>query len=98
MEKVKKTRSPKTRQNPAEDETSVSAPRTETKPETTRVRSARTPARKNVVPINLEEEIRRRAYELWEQRGRESGHEHEHWLIAESEVLSRYHGHRKQPA
>ncbi len=46
--------------------------------------------RKNLVPINLDEEIRRRAYELWEQRGYESGHEDEHWRLAETEILSRY--------
>ena len=54
--------------------------------------------RPNLVPINLEEEIRRRAYELWEQRGHESGHENEHWLMAETEVISRYHSQRQQSA
>ena len=47
--------------------------------------------RKNVVPINLEDEIRRRAYELYEQRGSSAGHEAEDWLRAESEVRQRYH-------
>jgi len=42
------------------------------------------------VPINLEEEIRRRAYELYEQRGATSGQDHEDWLVAEREVLARY--------
>ena len=32
-------------------------------------------ARNNIVPINLEDEIRRRAYELWEQHGHEPGRE-----------------------
>lgn len=54
--------------------------------------------RKNVIPINLDEEIRRRAYELWEQRGHESGHETEHWLLAETEILSRYTNPRQQSA
>ncbi len=35
---------------------------------------------------NLEEEIRRRAYELYEQRGRQDGHHMEDWLRAEEEV------------
>jgi hypothetical protein len=35
---------------------------------------------------NLEAEIRRRAYELYEARGREDGHEQEDWLRAEAEV------------
>ncbi len=36
--------------------------------------------------IELQEQIRRRAYELYEQRGRNDGHELEDWLQAESEV------------
>jgi len=47
-------------------------------------------ARKNVFPINLDEEIRRRAYELSEQRGFTPGHENEDWLIAEREILALY--------
>ena len=31
--------------------------------------------------------IRQRAYELYEQRGREDGHSEEDWLHAEAEVL-----------
>ncbi|MBV8477752.1 MAG: DUF2934 domain-containing protein [Acidobacteria bacterium] len=46
--------------------------------------------KKNVVPINLEDEIRRRAYELFEQRGGAPGNEQDDWLRAESEVLARY--------
>jgi hypothetical protein len=46
--------------------------------------------KKNVVPINLEDEIRRRAYELFEQRNGGAGTEQEDWLRAESEVLARY--------
>jgi hypothetical protein len=33
-----------------------------------------------------QEQIRRRAYELYEQRGREDGHELSDWVQAESEV------------
>jgi hypothetical protein len=46
--------------------------------------------KRNVVPINLEDEIRRRAYEIYEERGRTPGDEHEDWLRAEREVLARY--------
>lgn len=46
--------------------------------------------KKNVVPINLEDEIRRRAYEIFEERGGIAGNEHEDWLRAEREVLARY--------
>jgi len=47
--------------------------------------------RKNIVPINMDDEIRRRAYELYLQRGPASGDEAEDWLTAEREVLQRYH-------
>ncbi len=58
----------------------------------------------NVVPINLEEEIRRRAYELYLERrataGGESGNggsgnENQDWLIAEREIRSR-HGNQER--
>jgi hypothetical protein len=47
--------------------------------------------RPNLVPINLEDEIRRLAYLLSERRGFEPGHEAEDWLAAEREVRQRYH-------
>ena len=47
--------------------------------------------RANLVPINLEDEIRRLAYLLSERRGFEPGHETEDWLTAEREVRQRYH-------
>jgi hypothetical protein len=46
--------------------------------------------KKNIIPINLEDEIRRRAYELYEERNGAPGTEQEDWLRAESEVLARY--------
>jgi Protein of unknown function (DUF2934) len=42
------------------------------------------------LPINLEDEIRRRAYELYLQRGTAPGSEAEDWLTAEREVRQRY--------
>jgi len=47
-------------------------------------------SRKNLVPINLEDEIRRRAYELYEQRGASGGSESDDWFAAEREVRQRY--------
>lgn len=38
---------------------------------------------------NLEEQIRCRAYELYENRGREDGHDVEDWLQAEAEVAGK---------
>jgi Protein of unknown function (DUF2934) len=32
------------------------------------------------------EEIEKRAYEIYEERGRENGHAEEHWLAAEQEL------------
>ena len=34
----------------------------------------------------LQEQIGRRAYELYEQRGKDDGHEIDDWLLAESEL------------
>ena len=39
---------------------------------------------------DLQERIRIRAYELYEQRGREDGHDIGDWLQAESELTQRY--------
>jgi hypothetical protein len=46
---------------------------------------------KNVIPINLEDEIRRRAYELYQQRAPGAGSEADDWFTAEREVMQRYH-------
>jgi hypothetical protein len=59
-------------------------------PENRKFDVRKTDPRKNVVPINLEDEIRRRAYELYQQRGSGSGSETEDWLTAEREVRQRY--------
>ena len=45
---------------------------------------------RRVFPINLEDEIRRRAYELYKQRGTATGSAGEDWLAAEREVRQRY--------
>ena len=37
--------------------------------------------------LSLEEQVRRRAYELYVQRGNESGSELDDWLQAEEEIL-----------
>jgi hypothetical protein len=42
-------------------------------------------------PIDLEGQIRQRAYELYEERGRTPGQETEDWFRAEREVLARNH-------
>jgi hypothetical protein len=42
----------------------------------------------NPAPMELEDQIRRRAYELYEERGRTPGFEREDWARAEHEILS----------
>lgn len=59
---------------------------TEAKPPAT-VGNATLPVERT--PRNAEEEIRRRAYELYEQDGRQHGRDREHWLRAEAEILGR---------
>jgi hypothetical protein len=39
----------------------------------------------------LEDSIRRRAYEIYIERGRQDGHAEEHWLLAEVEILGITH-------
>jgi len=58
-------------------------------------RSVAIPNRKNIQPLefssdsgrpNTENDIRRRAYELYEKRGRSEGHALDDWLQAEREM------------
>jgi len=41
-----------------------------------------------VIDPKVEEELRRRAYALYEQRGREDGHDMDDWLRAEAELTA----------
>jgi len=45
----------------------------------------------NSTSSGLEEQINRRAFELYDQRGREDGHAEEDWLRAERELLEAAH-------
>jgi Protein of unknown function (DUF2934) len=81
--------------NRSEIDTQTTAkPPAETKPEAKaeshKLEVMKTDGRKNLVPINLEDEIRRRAYELYQQRGAKGGSEAEDWLAAEREIRQRY--------
>jgi Protein of unknown function (DUF2934) len=60
------------------------------KMEVVRSETRKNGAAPNLIPINLDDEIRRRAYELYQQRGTASGNEAEDWLTAEREVKQRY--------
>jgi hypothetical protein len=71
--------------------TEVKAAEVKPTPEPRKLEMVKTEARKNVVvPIKLEDEIRRRAYEIFVQRGSTAGSEAEDWLTAEREVRQRY--------
>jgi hypothetical protein len=47
-------------------------------------------SKKASAPVNLQDEIRRRAYELYEARGSKPGYEHEDWVHAEREIMARH--------
>jgi len=51
--------------------------------------SKKPPATVTSEPQELEYQIKLRAYELYEARGRENGHELEDWLRAEKEITQR---------
>ncbi len=51
--------------------------------------SKKPPATVTSEPQELEYQIKLRAYELYEARGREDGHELEDWLRAEKEITQR---------
>ena len=60
-------------------------------PEPRKLEVVKTEPRKNVVvPIKMEDEVRRRAYEIFVERGSRPGSEAEDWLTAEREVRQRY--------
>jgi len=40
--------------------------------------------------LDMQGQIRQRAYELYEQRGRRDGHQVEDWIQAEQEVRDKY--------
>lgn len=43
------------------------------------------------LPDGMWERIARKAYELWEQRGRRTGYDFEDWLDAETQVMEEIH-------
>ena len=90
-----KAKTPRTNNRSKTNDLSVNAPISpaqmeELQPELRELKRALSEVRKTLVPINLEEEIRRRAYELYEARGCGPGHETDDWFVAEREVMARY--------
>ena len=64
--------------------------KTETRKPARKPEIVKSEARANLVPISVEDEVRRLAYLLSERRGFEAGHEAEDWLAAEREIRQRY--------
>ena len=60
-----------------------------TMPEVNSVTPIRKAAPAPAQNINLEAQVRQRAYELYQERGCTPGQEHEDWLQAEREVMAR---------
>lgn len=85
--------STKTVSAPVAETQNSEAPKTATRKTPRKPEIVKTEPRANLVPINLEDEIRRLAYLLSERRGFEPGHDAEDWLTAEREVRQRYHQH-----
>ncbi|HVM92172.1 MAG TPA: DUF2934 domain-containing protein [Terriglobales bacterium] len=54
--------------------------------------AAKKPQTPAIDPTNIDEEIRRRAYELFQQRNGAPGDPNADWLIAEQEVRARFAG------
>lgn len=50
-------------------------------------RSSNTDAHPSSLPLHMEQIVRRRAYEFYEERGRDDGHAQEDWMRAEAEVV-----------
>jgi hypothetical protein len=46
--------------------------------------------RKSTKPVNLDEEIRHRAYEIYLERRGTPGDPHQDWLMAEQEIRARH--------
>ncbi len=76
---------------PTNGENGKSEMKATTKRSTAKPEIVKSEPRSNLVPINVEDEIRRLAYLMAERRGFEPGHETEDWLAAEHEVRERYH-------
>jgi len=67
-------------------------------PMTTKSKSRKPHSPKPAQPNDIEESIRRRAYELYEQRGRIEGFALDDWLQAEAEILGKQKGQKVKAA
>ena len=77
-------------QQPAPVQQSAPVPQSAAAQESRKFELHKAEPRRNVVPINVEDEIRRRAYEIFQQHGPGIGSAAEDWLSAERKVMQRY--------
>jgi Protein of unknown function (DUF2934) len=81
-------RSKKTSNKPLKEPIPINTGSSSLQPGSTSIKPDHTP-RTQEYP-GIEEEVRRRAYELYEERGRQEGFHDEDWARAESEILSKH--------
>ena len=54
---------------------------------TSAISTSSTKTQTPISTVDVQEQVRRRAFELYELRGREDGHDLDDWLQAESEIV-----------
>ena len=54
---------------------------------TSAISTSSTKTQAPISTVDVQEQVRRRAFELYELRGREDGHDLDDWLQAESELV-----------
>lgn len=69
----------------------ASSSRPTAKAQPTPGRAPATPTEPIELPNGMWEQIARKAYALWEQRGRREGHDLEDWFDAETQVMEEMH-------
>jgi len=82
-----KAKTPRTNNNPSNKQVI-------TMPESGSLPQVRKTSPANPTPIDLESQIRLRAYELYQERGCSAGNEKEDWFQAEREIRAR-HSHQQ---
>lgn len=69
----------------------TAAAKPQSQPKTAKTAGPARPAKPIELPDGMWEQIAKKAYELWEQRGRPEGQDMQHWLEAEEIVMEEIH-------
>lgn len=75
--------------SPNKPTTITRKPRTKTEPQAVEAKRTMFAGASAASDGSVEERIRQRAYELFEQEGRQEGRDEEYWLRAEAEIRGR---------